>query len=199
MAAALRRGDLRLAIVRMLIWALVLAVAATLLSYAQPWRTDSLFLRGASYRAEMFAWVMTGRGAESDPSRFVPEQALHAAIFAGLSLVTGGMLALAMGAVLMNYMGHYVGALAASSTHPAATMILGWHPWAVVRIVSFVTIGVILSAPLLSRLVGFRVEWGAARPPPARAGAGLGLDPAREGLLPAARRRLLLGTGAGVP
>ena len=107
---------------------------------------------------------MTGRGAESDPARFIPQQAAHAGVFAALALVSGGVLALAMGAVLMNYMGHYVGTLAAASAHPLPVLVLGWHPWAVIRIVSFVTIGVVLSAPLLSWLGGFRVDRRVARP-----------------------------------
>ena len=57
----------------------------------------------------MFAWVMTGQGAESTPSQFIPQQPAHAALFAALALATGGVAAMPMGAVLMNYMGHYVG------------------------------------------------------------------------------------------
>jgi hypothetical protein len=192
MVAALSRGDARLAVARMLVWALTLAVCATLLSYAQPWRTDALFLRGASYRVEMFQWVMTGHGAESDPSRFIPQQAVHAAVFAALALASGGVLALAMGAVLMNYMGHYVGTLAAASAHPVTALVLGWHPWAVIRIVSFVTIGVILSAPLLSWLGGFRVDRRAARVLLAWAAAGLIADVVLKWLLAPAWQRLLL-------
>ena len=192
MLMALARGDVRLAIGRMLVWALALAMCATLLSYAQPWRTDGLFLRGAAYRAEMFGWVMTGRGAENEPSQFIPQQAMHAAAFALLAVTTGGVLALAMGAVLMNYMGHYVGTLAAASAHPVATIALGWHPWAVIRIVSFVAIGVVLSAPLLSRLGGFRLDWRPARPLLAWAGAGLVVDVGLKWLLAPAWQRLLL-------
>src|SRR4029079_4502195 len=107
MVAALKRGDVRLAVARMLLWALAMAACATLLSYRQPWQTDRLFLRGESYRAEMFGWVLTGRGAESDPSRFIPQHALHASLFAVAALATGGVAAMTMGAVLMNYMGHY--------------------------------------------------------------------------------------------
>src|SRR5205809_355824 len=95
-------------------------------------------------------------------------------------------------AVLMNYMGHYVGALAAASAHPAATMILGWHPWAVVRIVSFVTIGVVLAGPLLSRLGGFRFDWRAARPLLGYAAAGLAVDIILKWLLAPSWHRLLL-------
>ncbi|PYR56916.1 MAG: hypothetical protein DMF91_20750 [Acidobacteria bacterium] len=192
MVAALSRGDVRLAVARMLVWALALGVCATLLSYAQPWRTDSLFLRAASYRVEMFQWVMTGHGAESDPARFIPQQAAHAAVFAALALASGGVLALAMGAVLMNYMGHYVGTLGATSAHPLPVLVLGWHPWAVIRIVSFVTIGVVLSAPLLSWFGGFRVDWRTARRLLAWAAAGLIADLVLKWLLAPVWQRLLL-------
>jgi hypothetical protein len=192
MVAALRRGEVRAAIARMLVWALTLGVCATLLSYVQPWRTEGLFLRGAPYRTEMFAWVLTGRGAESTPSQFLPQQALHASVFALLALASGGVLAMPMGAVLMNYMGHYVGTLAASSARPAVTMVLGWHPWAVIRVVSFVTIGVILSAPVLARVGRFTVDWRAAGVPLMWASAGLVADVVLKSLLAPAWQRLLL-------
>src|SRR5205807_9822356 len=136
MVVALRGGNVRLAVARMLLWALTMGVTATMLSYARPTRTETLFLRGQAYRAEMFDWVMSGRGAESSPSRFLPQHARDAALFSALAVATGGTLAMPIGAVLMNYMGHYVGALAASSRHPLLTIILGWHPWAVIRVAS---------------------------------------------------------------
>jgi len=192
MVQALRSGRLRLAVARMLVWALALGVCATLLSYWQPWRTETLFLRGAPYRAEMFAWVMSGRGAESDPARFLPLHLRDAVMFVALALASGGVLAMMMGAALMNYMGHYVGALAAASARPALTMILGWHPWAVVRIVSFVTLGVVLAAPLWSRILGFRFDWRAARPLMGYAAAGLLVDVVMKWLLAPAWQKLLL-------
>jgi hypothetical protein len=192
MVLALRRGDMRLAVARMLVWALAMGVTATLWSYARPVETGALFLRGESYRTEMFAWVLTGRGLESQPSQFIPQQAGHAAIFAGLALATGGTLAMPMGAVLMNYMGHYVGTLAAASRHPAATMVLAWHPWAVIRVISFVVIGVVLSTPLLSRIGKFRVDWIAARLLLRWACAGLIADIVLKTLFAPAWQRLLL-------
>jgi hypothetical protein len=192
MVLALKRGDLRLAVARMLLWALTMAVAATLLSYARPAQTDTLFLRGESYRAEMFGWVLTGQGAESTPSQFIPQQAGHAVLFSALALVTGGVAAMPMGAVLMNYMGHYVGTLAAASRHPFLTMALGWHPWAVIRVISFVVIGVALSAPLLSRVGSFSVDHRAARRLLAAAAAGLAADIILKALLAPAWQRLLL-------
>jgi hypothetical protein len=192
MVAALRRGNVRLAVARMLLWALTMGVAATLLSYARPARTDALFLRGEPYRTEMFAWVMTGRGAESTPSQFLPQHARDLALFVGFAVLTGGVLAMPMGAALMNYMGHYVGTLAAASRHPALTMVLGWHPWAVIRIVCFVILGVLLSIPVLSKLYRFEVEWRSTRPLFAVAIAGLIVDVVMKTLLAPAWQRLLL-------
>lgn len=192
MVAALKRGDLRLAIARMLLWALTMAACATVLSYLQPWRTDALFLRGAAYRTEMFAWVASGLGAESMPSRFIPQQAMHASLFALLAAATGGVLAMPMGAVLMNYMGHYVGMLGATSARPALTMWLAWHPWSVIRVASFVVIGVILSAPVLGRVYRFRVDWRSARTPMIWACAGLVADVVLKWLLAPEWQRLLL-------
>ena len=192
MVLALKRGNLRLAVARMLLWALTMGVAATLLSYARPAQTGTLFLRGESYQKEMFAWVLTGQGAESSPSQFIPQQAGHAALFSALALATGGVAAMPMGAVLMNYMGHYVGVLAATSRRPALTMILGWHPWAVIRVASFVVIGVVLSAPLLSRLGKFRVDRAASRTLLLIAVAGLLADIVLKAILAPAWQRLLL-------
>jgi hypothetical protein len=194
MVLALRHGDVRVAVARMLLWALTMGVAATMTSFARPSQTDALFLRGEAYRTEMFAWVITGRGAESSPSQFIPQQARDAAIFSTLALATGGALAMPMGAALMNYMGHYAGALAAASRHSALTMLLGWHPWAVVRVISFVTLGVLLSTPLLSKLFAFRVDWRAMRPLFLMAIAGLIVDVVMKTLLAPAWQRLLVRT-----
>jgi hypothetical protein len=192
MVLALQHGELRLAVARMLLWALTLGVAATLLSYARPAQTGESFVRAPSYRSEMFTWVATGRGPESTPSQFIPQQIGHAALFAGLALASGGVLAMPMGAVLMNDMGHYVGTLAESSAHPAITMLLAWHPWAVIRVISFVVIGVVLSAPLLSRRFKFRVDRIATRRLLLWACAGLLADIVLKTLLAPAWQRLLL-------
>ncbi len=151
MFVELRRGRLRRAVVTMLVWALAMGVAATALSYLRPAASERLFINGEAYRREMFTWVATGVGAESTPRLFIPSHALHAAIFCALSLLTGSVLSMPMGAVLMNYMGHYVGALAAASVRPMLTACLAWVPWAVIRVASFVVLGVVLAGPVLSR------------------------------------------------
>ncbi len=198
MVASLRRGNLHRAIGWMLIWGLVMAVCATAMSYRWPAATDRLFVGASAYRVEMQAWVLTGVGAESTPSVFLPQHVWHAAVFSLLALATGGALAMPMGAVLINYMGHYVGTLAAAGAHPGALLILGWHPWAIIRVISFVVIGVVLSTPVVIRTsprsarraagLGRRDRWRLL----GWAGVGLVVDAVLKTLLAPAWQRLLL-------
>jgi hypothetical protein len=51
---------------------------------------------GPPYRDEMFAFIASGQGRESDPARFVPQHLLHAGIFAVVTLASGGLLGLFM-------------------------------------------------------------------------------------------------------
>lgn len=192
MIAALRQGRLPLAVARMLVWALAMGACATLLSYARPGPTETLFVHGATYRNEMFTWILTGVGAESDPSRFVPRQLGQAALLVLLALPTAGLAAMTLGAVLMNYMGHYAGALGAAGAHPVLTMALAWSPWALVRIASFVTLGVVMSTPLAARVGGGSAPIRPAIPLLTWACAGLILDMVMKWLLAPAWQRLLL-------
>ena len=155
MVLSLKRGQTGEAIWRMLIWAAALAVCATLISYFATTDAARLFLHGESYRAEMFEFIRTGQGAEGNIRVFLPQHALHAVAFSLLAIATGAVLAMPLGAFLMNYMAYYVGALAAASVHPWIALVLAWVPWAVIRVMSFVTLGVVLSGPVLSRLGGF--------------------------------------------
>jgi hypothetical protein len=157
MVKSLRVGQVRRAIAIMLVWALTMGVASTsmaALGWSGTRSGGDLFLR-AEYRDQMIEWVRTGVGPESQPGVFIPRHLAYAGVFTVTALVTGGALAMPMGAVLMNQMGEYVGAMTRQSDHPATSVILGWHPWAIVRVIGFVIIGVVLSGVLLSRVMGF--------------------------------------------
>src|SRR5258708_5442368 len=155
MVASLRRGRAAESVWRMVVWAAALAVCATTISSLGPVEAGRLFLRGEDYRREMFVFLLTGAGPEGNIRLFLPQHAAHAAVFCALALATGALLAMPLGAMLMNYMGCYVGALAAASAHPWKAMALAWVPWAVIRIAGFVTLGVVLGGPVLGRVVGF--------------------------------------------
>lgn len=176
MVASLRRGHTGEAIWRMLVWAAALGVCATVFSYLDTAAAGRLFLRGETYRREMFAYLMTGAGPEGDPRLFIPTHVAHASVFCLLALATGASLGMTLGAVLMNYMAYYVGALGAASAHPWQAMALAWVPWALIRVASFVTLGVVLGGPLLGRLLKFPFALRAQTRWLALAAAGLAVD-----------------------
>jgi hypothetical protein len=122
----------------MLLWAVATSIPVILASRADPSGIEPAILRGGEYRDEMFAWIRTGVGKESEPGRFLPEHALHFGVFALLAYFSVGAGALALGAVLLDYMNFYVGALLAAAAHPAAVAPFAWPVYAVVRVVGYV-------------------------------------------------------------
>jgi hypothetical protein len=191
MVASLRRGAVAEAIWRMLVWAAALGVCATMISCLSTAAAGRLFLHGESYRREMFEFILTGYGREGDIRQFLPQHLAHAAAFCVLALASGGLLALALGAWLMNYMAYYVGALGAASLHPWKAMLLAWVPWAVIRIVSFVTLGVILAGVVLGRILGFEYRVREQRKWLTLAATGLALDLVLKWTLAPAWRQMI--------
>ena len=124
----------------------------------------------------MFEYLRTGVGPEGNVRRFVPVHLAHAGAFSVLAIATGSVLAMPLGAALMNYMAYYVGALGAGSANPWLAMALAWVPWSLIRIASFVTLGVVLAGPLLARLLHFDYHLRAQARWIAAAAAGLALD-----------------------
>jgi hypothetical protein len=183
MAIYLRAGRRRRALTAMLAWALALGAVMTSMCVSDPARAERVVIHGPAYWEEMHPWLETGQGRESDPARFLPQHALHAAVFIALSLATASTLSVLFGAVLMNYMAYYVSRVVLlTPAHPFAAAVLGWNPWSVVRIIAYVILGVVLAEPLLARLTR------TLRPPVSRAllgaaAGGLVLDVLLKALL----------------
>ena len=188
----LRARRIARAIGFMLLWALGLAIFSTTLSYARPDLAAAWFWNAEPFWQEMSEWLRTGYGLEGEPARFIPRHGVHIVVFAILSLATASALSLPMGAALMHYMGYYVGQVAAQSDAPFIAALVAWHPWAIVRIVSFIVIGVVLAQPLLATRFGFRVSWDQHRPLLIAAGIGLIVDVVMKWLLAEPWRQLLL-------
>lgn len=134
-----------------LLWALLLSAGFVAMAESFPHLAAKAILHGEPYRAEMFEWIQTGEGAEVDPHRFLPVHALHLAAFLGASIASGGYLGLALGAYLLGFMSYFVGSFAAASAAPFAGTLVAWLPWSVVRVLSFVLLGVLAARPVLLR------------------------------------------------
>ncbi|MBD3337117.1 MAG: hypothetical protein GF355_16500 [Candidatus Eisenbacteria bacterium] len=137
--------DTRRALVHMLVWALVTSAATILITVLDAQTAQQAIWRSTDYHNEMFHWIRTGVGPESTPSQFIPQHIWHYALFLGVSLITLGWGGLVMGAALLNYMNYYVGTLVLAATHPTNAVLVGWPPYAMIRVVAYVCGAVALS------------------------------------------------------
>jgi len=138
-----------------LLWALLLSVMMVLATTQNPQMMGELTINGTDYTDEMFTWIKTGEGAEGNPVLFLPQHALHLLIYIPTTVISGGFVGLVMGTILLNYMNFYVGMLATASTNSALISLIGWPPWALLRVVGYISLAIALSQPLWN-LVGER-------------------------------------------
>ncbi len=133
----------------MLLWAFFLIIFGTIVFSIFPQRAEEMVINGKSYRDEMFNWIKTGVGRESNPEEFIPQHLIHIGIFVIFSFVSASLLSIIMGSVMVNYMNFYVSQLILNSKNKIIPVILGWHFWSLIRVLSFVILGVILSEPMV--------------------------------------------------
>jgi hypothetical protein len=144
----LRKGERGGAVRAMIWWGAALALVGTVAFVWWPEPIGRVVLNGPAYKAEMFSWIRTGRGAEGNIRLFLPEHLVKLGAFIVAGLGTGSAGALLMGAVLMNAMSYYVAALAKAGMAPWAVTLLGWQPWTIARVAAYATLGVLLAEPL---------------------------------------------------
>jgi hypothetical protein len=136
---------------RAMAWAGLLFAGVVLLVALRPEAAAATVLNGEGYRTEMFSWIATGVGAESDWRAFLPQHLLHFGAFAALTWASAGYLGLVLGAVLMDYMSYFVASYALAAGRPLLGLVAAWVPWSVVRVAAFVLVGAVLARPLLAR------------------------------------------------
>lgn len=148
---AVREGRFGQAFGFSMLWTVLLSASVIAFTQVAPQSAAGAILNAEPYRREMFGWLETGVGKETTPARFIPEHLLHLGGFVVLTALSGGYLGLALGAALVGYMSYFVGAFAASAAAPVAGALVAWVPWSVIRVLSFVALGVVLARPLLVR------------------------------------------------
>jgi len=147
----------------MLFWALCMGTVTVTASMQDLAQAGKSIIHGPAYVQEMFHWIQTGEGAEGNPIQFAPQHLLHFVLFAVLSLLTGSILSLLMGAMLMNYMSFYVASVIHASHDKLLAALMGWHPWSIIRVASFVLLGVILAEPMICKIKKLDYEYASAR------------------------------------
>ena len=167
----------------MLVWSAALGVTMTALCLLWPARAAVVVWNGPAYATQMFQWIATGEGLESEPARFVPRHLLEAGLFVGLSLLTGSLASLLLGVLLLNFMAFYVAQVGLAAGLAPLALAVAWHPWSLVRVVSYVVLGVVLAEPLLRKLSGRGPGLVGARSWVVAALLGLGADLALKAAL----------------
>ncbi len=152
LVTSVRRTPRVQVVLALVLWAALFSLC-TIFFLAQGPGHARLVPHGEAYWDEMRPWIETGIGRESTPSMFVPEHLLHLGAFAGLAAATAGWAGLALGAYLLMYMSYYV-ARAMEWAHNPAAALVAWHPWAVVRVVAFIVLGVSLSRLVIDHVAG---------------------------------------------
>jgi hypothetical protein len=150
-----------------MVWALAMTVAGILFTILWPrlftgeWagRVDAAVERGGDYTKSMFVWIATGVGAESDPSRFIPVHLRNLGMFSLASIISGGALGLAFGAVQLNLMNFYVGMFTAYSHQPLLAAFLAWPPYAVMRVVGYILLATGFSTPAICWATKKCIPW----------------------------------------
>ncbi|MCX7894679.1 MAG: hypothetical protein N2447_01820 [Thermoanaerobaculum sp.] len=150
LVGCLRRGKPAAGAAVVVLWSLALNLALALLESWFPGFCRVLIPGAAAYSQELMQWVRTGVGCEGEWSCFVPQHLWHLAVFAAATVATGGLGGLAVAGVLFGWMGAYTGELARWTGNSWA-YLLGWHPWALLRVVAYVLIGVGLSEVMVHK------------------------------------------------
>ncbi len=140
----------------MILYVFWLTVIGITLMYFFPENASSVILRGNEYINEMYPWLCGADSKEGSPALFIPEHLLHMSIVSVSSLVSAGMISLIFGTILVNYMIYYVSWLMLNSPQPLLMAIIGWHPWSICRVISFIILGCICAIPILKGLRGHK-------------------------------------------
>lgn len=142
-----RKKRLLEASILVLEWALFLTISMIYATIIYGEDIGSLVIKGQSYKEEMFLWIRTGYGPEGDPSLFMIPKIREIIIFSLAGLLTVGFLGLLMGAMLLNYMNYYVGALLLHAKPGAffTVALLSWPIYAILRVPGYVFLGTVLT------------------------------------------------------
>ena len=151
----------------LLFWTLILSVLVLWLSWREPERMERLIWRSTEYASGMFRWIATGELPEGSAKQVILFHVKQTLFYCLIALFSANFLALLLGSAMLNYMNFYVARLAGSSTKPnsraerpchlARAFGMGWNPWSVVRVLSFLWLGMVVSAPSLGLL--FAIPW----------------------------------------
>jgi hypothetical protein len=109
----------------------------------------------AGYWDKTWHWVRTGEDvAEYRWADWLPAHLLLLVVVPALAYPSLGLVPFAAGLQQVDLMNFYVGQLARVSDRPALAVLLGWHPWSVLRGLAYTVLVFEAASWALARVTG---------------------------------------------
>ena len=128
-------------------WAVGASIAAIVAFASAPEAIESRVLFARGYIATMRAWVERGGPIEPSPGALLRKQLRELAAYLAAALATGNLLAIAMGAVLLNFMNAWFVVLVRAAEERRLAALLGWPCWSIARVLAYVALGAACAQP----------------------------------------------------
>lgn len=152
------KNSLLSAFAALLIWTLIQSSLVIFSSLRSAHKMAGLIFRSETYSKSMFRWIETGILPEGNSIQVIRTHLQQALIYCALAFITGNLISLIFGCMLLNYMNFYVAQLAARSKSWKA-FVFGWNPWSVVRVVAFLWLGTVLGIPVVSYIKKMSIDF----------------------------------------
>ena len=152
------RNSILSAFAALLVWTFIQSALVIFSSLRSASKMARLIFRSETYSENMFRWIETGILPEGNSIQVIRTHVQQTLIYCALAFISGNLLSLIFGCMLLNYMNFYVAQFAARSRSWKA-FVFGWNPWSVVRVIAFLWLGVVLGVPIVSYILKMSAEF----------------------------------------
>lgn len=152
------KNSLFSAFAALLIWTFIQSSLVIFSSLRSAGKMAGLIFRSETYSKSMFRWIETGILPEGNSIQVIRTHLQQTLIYCALAFITGNLISLIFGCMLLNYMNFYVAQLSARNKS-WKTFVFGWNPWSVVRVVAFLWLGIVLGIPVASYILRMKLEF----------------------------------------
>jgi hypothetical protein len=122
-------------------WAIGTSVAAIPAFRAARDQLGTRVLGFAPYAASMRGWLASGEMLGASPSAILRRHVRELAFYLAAALVSANLLAIGMGAVLLNRMNAWFVELCSDARDRRTILLLGWPCWSLARVLAYVALG----------------------------------------------------------
>ena len=127
-------------------------------TYSDPEGAVAHIPEGREYWQKQYTWITTGQDPEYAFSAWVPAHVLLLVAMILLGLSSFGVVVFYQGFFEVDWMNYYNGQLLAHSIDVPTALLLGWHPWSVLRGIGYVFIAFEIVSLALQLFSGRRIS-----------------------------------------